>query len=342
MWRPELAIWTIRFFGMLRHSKGEWGGRPFSLEPWQRFIVGSVYGWFRADGTRRFRYIYLEIPRKNGKSSLLAGVGLIGLVADGEPGAEVYAAATRKDQARIIFDEAKRMVRASPELRAKIGIFKLNLSVDATASKFEPLSADERTLDGLNPHVVLIDELHKHKSRGVLDVLDTAVGARRQPLIWIITTAGDDMPETVYAQENDRAMKLLDGVYEDDASFVYIATIDRDDRWDDPAAWRKANPNIGVSVKMDDLLRQAVKAKQSPAAMVEFKRLRLNVRTASADRFIEMELWRRNNLMPGRHAAGCLPRRVDGSAQGPALLRRHRPVIEGRYLGLDKAVPADD
>ena len=287
-----------RFFGFLRHSKGEWGGRPVKLERWQVFNLASVFGWFRADGTRRFRTVYQEIPRKNGKSLTVSGVALFGLIADREPGAEIYAAATRRDQARIIFDEAKRMVRASAELAGAVRTFKGNISVDRTASKFEPLSADERTLDGLNPHFVLLDELHKHKSRAVLDVLDTALGARRQPLLWSITTAGDDDPESVYAQENAYAIQVLEGVIEDDAFFAFITTIDKDDRWDDPKAWAKANPNLGVSVKLDDLKRQADKARNSPPAQIAFKRLRLNVRTAAANRAIDMDVWRRNSQGP--------------------------------------------
>jgi phage terminase large subunit-like protein len=297
-WNPGAALHAIRFFQYLRHSKGEWGGQPFELQPWQKFTVGSVFGWKRRDGTRRFRTIYEELPRKNGKSTKLAGVGLYGLVADREPGAEIYAAATKRDQARIIFGEAQRMVRAAPELREVVGWYKNNLSVEQTASKFEPLSADERTLDGLNPHVVLVDELHKHKNRALLDVLDTALGARRQPLLWIITTAGDDDPESVYAQENDYAIKVLEGVVEDDSLFAFLATIDADDRWDDPRAWAKANPGLGVSVKLDDLKRQALKAKKSPSAAVAFKRLRLNVRTAAAHRAIDMDVWAKNGLGP--------------------------------------------
>lgn len=294
-WRPDLAKRAIKFFGYLRHSKGEWGGRQVTLEPWQEFVVGSVFGWLRKDGTRRFRVVFEEIPRKNGKSLICSGVALYGLIADREPGAEVYAAATRRDQARIIFDEAKKMVRSSPELAGTVAVFKNNISVDRTYSKFEPLSADERTLDGLNPHFVMLDELHKHKSRAVLDVLDTALGARRQPLLWSITTAGDDNPESVYAQENAYAIQVLEGVVQDDSFFAFITSIDKDDRWDDPIAWAKANPNLGVSVKLDDLKRQALKAQKSPAAQTAFKRLRLNVRTAGADRFIDMDVWRKNS-----------------------------------------------
>jgi phage terminase large subunit-like protein len=295
VWRPDAAQFRIGFYPKyLRHSKGEWARKPVELAPWQKFTIGSVFGWKRADGTRRFRWVYEELPRKNGKSTMLAGVGLDMLVCDGEPGAEIYAAATKKDQARIIFDEAKRMVASSPALSNVLARFKLNISVEGTASKFEPLSSDEKTLDGLNPHCLLIDELHKHNNRGLLDVLDTALGARRQPLLWIITTAGDDAPESVYAQENDYATKVLEGTIEDDSVFAFIATIDKGDRWDDPIAWAKANPNLGVSVKLDDLERQARKAAKSPSAQTAFKRLRLNVRTSSIERAIDMDVWRKN------------------------------------------------
>ncbi len=295
-WRPAVAQHRIGFYErFLRHSKGEWARKPVSLSPWQRFVIGSVFGWKRRDGTRRFRYVYQELPRKNGKSTLLAGVGLDLLTCDGEQGAEIYAAATKRDQARIIFDEAKRMVTTSPDLLRVVSRFKLNLSVDVTNSKFEPLSSDDRTLDGLNPHGVLVDELHRHRTRALLDVMDTALGSRRQPLLWIITTAGDDSPESVYASENDYATKVLEGVLEDDDVFAFIATIDKGDRWDDPVAWAKANPNLGISVKRDDLERQARKAGKSPGALNAFKRLRLNVRTASAEAAIDMATWARNS-----------------------------------------------
>lgn len=295
-WDAKAAGYVIEFFRYLRHSKGEWAGQPITLEPWQQFCVGSVFGWKRKkDGLRRFRVVYQELPRKQGKSTILSGIGLFALVADKEPGAEVYSAATRKEQARIIFGEAQRMVRSSPELLQMINVFKLNLSIDRTSSKFEPLSSDDRTLDGLNPSCVLVDELHKHRSRALMDVMDTALGARRQPLLWMITTAGDDNTETIYATENDHATKVLEGVVEDDYLFAFIATIDADDRWDDPLAWAKANPNLGISVKLDDLQRQAAKAKNSPPAQASFKRLRLNVRQSSTDQAIDMEVWRKNS-----------------------------------------------
>lgn len=295
VWRADFAQYALDFFPKFcRHSKGEWARKPLELAGWQKFSIGSVFGWLRVDGTRRFRYVYEEVPRKNGKSTKLAGVGLYMLSCDDEEGAEVYAAATKRDQARIIFDEAKRMVGASPALAADIARLKLNLSIEESSSKFEPLSSDENTLDGLNPHCVLIDELHKHRNRALLDVMDTAVGARRQPLLWIITTAGDDSPESVYSAENDYAVKVLEGTNEDDNIFVFIATIDKGDAWDDPKTWAKANPNLGISVKLDDLERQALKAKKSPQGQSAFKRLRLNVRSSSIESAIDMGIWAQN------------------------------------------------
>jgi phage terminase large subunit-like protein len=313
-WNPSWANYGIDFFkDYLRHGKGEWARQPVILEPWQKFTIGSVFGWLRADGFRRYRTVYEEVARKNGKSTKLAGVGIYGLVADQEMGAEVYAAATRKDQARIIFDAAKMMVRSAPGLSAKVGIFKLNMSVDETGSKFEPLSSDDRTLDGLNPYIVLIDELHKHRSRAVLDVLDTALGSRRQPLIWIITTAGDENPQSVYASENSYAIQVLEGVVKDDNYFAFICTLDKDDQWDNPKVWIKANPNLNVSVKLSDLKRQAAKAKNSPPDLLAFKRLRMNIRTSDATRAIDMQVWRRNSrgrfdpaLLQGRRFLGAL------------------------------------
>lgn len=298
IWRPDIALYAIRFAGFCRHSKGEWAGQRIQLSLWQKFVHGSAFGWLRKDGTRRFRVIYEEVARKNGKSTEAATVALKCLVADKEPGADVYSAATKKDQARIVFDEARRMVLRSEDLQRLVSVYRASLAVDTTLSSFQPLSSDERTLDGLNPHAVIIDELHKHKSRAVFDVLDTAMGSRRQPLLWVITTAGDDNPESVYAQERAYAENVVNGNFVDDEWFIFIATLDSTDRWDDPTVWIKANPNLNVSVKMNDLQRQCRAAKASPAKQVEFKRLRCNIRTASTSQLISGELWDANTLGP--------------------------------------------
>ena len=286
---------TLRFFGFLKHSKGEWAGQPFELAPWQQFMIWCVYGWKRADGLRRFRTVYQEVPRKNGKSSMLAGIGLYMLVADGEPGAEVFSAATKREQAKLSWTEAVRMRSASPSLTRMIQHWRSsdNLSIEATASKFQPLGADSDTMDGLNIHAALIDELHAHKNRGIVDVLDTATGARRQPLIWEITTAGYDRA-TVCWEHHEYTRQVLEGTIQDDSWFGFIAALDEGDDWKDETVWAKANPNLGISVKLDDLRRKAERAARMPAAQNAFMRLHLDQWTQQSDRWIDLDLWDEN------------------------------------------------
>lgn len=286
----EEAAKAIRFFQHLKHYKGEWAGQPFILDPWQCFIVGSIFGWKRADGLRRFRVAYEEIARKNGKSQTAAGVGIKLGFFDQEPGAEVYCAATKRDQAKIVFGDAKRMVVASAGFRKEIGVFTSNLHSTGTNSKMEPLGADADTMDGLNIHGAIIDELHAHKTRAMVDVIETATGARRQPLVFEITTAGFDR-HSVCWEHREYSVKVLEGSIQDDSWFAYIATIDEGDDWADESVWVKANPGLGVSVKLDDLRRKCEKAKQLPGAQNAFKRLHLNVWTEVNERWIEAEAW---------------------------------------------------
>ena len=281
---------AIEFFGFLRHSKGEWAGQTFELAPWQAFVVGCLFGWQRSDGLRRFRTAYCAVPRKNGKSTLSAGIGLYLLVADGEQGAEVYSAATTRDQARIVFDEAKRMVASSPALKRRVGILINNLHVAASAARFMPLSSDASSMDGLNVHGAIIDELHAHRTRHVVDVLETATGARRQPLLFEITTAGYDR-HSICFEHHDYSIKVLESVLQDDSWFAFIAAADEGDDWTDPAVWRKANPNFGLSVKEDDLARKAEKAIALPGAQNAFRRMHLNEWTEQAERWIDMAAW---------------------------------------------------
>lgn len=289
-WDAGASEKAVEFFWYLRHSKGEWAGTRFELQPWQAFIVGSLFGWKREDGFRRFRTAYNEVARKNGKSTMAAGIGLLCFVADGEPGAEVYTAATKRDQARIVHSEAVRMVKRSPALRQRIGIHKDSLFIESLASFYRPLGADADTMDGLNPHAVLIDELHAHKTRAVWDVLDTATGSRRQPLLFTITTAGTDRLSVCYEQHG-YAEQVLKRVVEDDTFFAFVASIDDGDDWTSEAAWKKANPNYGVSVKPDDMRRLCEQAQRMPSKQNAFKRLRLTVWTQQVDRWISLELW---------------------------------------------------
>jgi phage terminase large subunit-like protein len=288
---PSAAQHVIDFFGFLRHSKGEWAGQEFILQPWQQFILWCLFGWKRrSDGARRFRTAYAEIARKNGKSTLAAGLGLYLFFADGEPGAEVYCVATMKDQARIVFTEAERMRKSSPALRQRIVSFRNNMNVPAMNSKFEPLSSDEDTLDGLNLSGAIVDEFHAHKTRLLIDVIETATAARLQPLTFKITTAGYDR-ETVCWTDREYGLKVLEGINQDDTLFVFVAALDEGDDWENEKNWPKANPGLNVSVKIDDLRRKANKAKQDPSALNSFLRLHLNVWTNQETAAIKMDDW---------------------------------------------------
>ncbi|KDR95911.1 Phage terminase-like protein, large subunit, contains N-terminal HTH domain [Peptoclostridium litorale DSM 5388] len=287
----EAADRAIDFFGFLNHTKGEWAGTPVELELWQCFVIGSIFGWKHKDtDLRRYRTAYEQVARKNGKSTKLAGVGLYGLTGDGEQGAEVYSAATKRDQSKIIFDEAKRMVKASKHLSKYIDTFTNNMNVPVNNSKFEPLSSDANTMDGLNVHFGLIDELHAHKTREVYDVLETATGARSQPLIYIITTAGFNRNGICY-EMYEYSVKILEGTVEDDTFFAYIAQIDEGDDWTDPECWIKANPNLGVSCNVEDLQRKCEKAKEIPAAQNNFLCKHLNIWVNSQKRWMNMFKW---------------------------------------------------
>ncbi len=233
------------------------------------------------------------VPTHN--STLAAGVGLYMMVADGEPGAEVYSAGTKRDQAKISWSEAVRMVKASPGLSKMIRHYRAsdNLSIEATASKFMPLGADADTMDGLNVHCAIIDELHAHRTRMVVDVLDTATSARRQPLIFEITTAGSDQSSICY-EHHDYSAKLLANSIEDDSWFAFIACLDEGDDWADPATWAKANPNLGISVKADDLAPKADRARRLPVEQNVFRRLHLDQWTQQSERWIDLRLWDEN------------------------------------------------
>lgn len=285
------AARVLDFFQFCRHSKGEWAGQVLRPEPWEQAILWILFGWLRADGTRRFRLAYVECARKNGKSTLLAALGLYLLIADHEPGAEVYSAATKRDQARIVHLEARRMVRSSPVLRKRIKTFRDNLHIPDTAAKFEPLGRDADSMDGLNVHAALIDELHAHPTSEVWDVLETATGARRQPLIIAITTAGFSQDSFCW-QLRDYVCKVLDGVIENDAMFGIIYTLDEGDDWKDERVWVKANPNLGVSVYLSDLKDQAQKAQRLASALTSFLTKRLCVWTKVANRWMAPEKWR--------------------------------------------------
>lgn len=282
---------ALAFFKFLKHSKGKWAKQDFELSPWQVFVVGCAFGWKRADGLRMFRTIYIEIARKNGKSTLIAGILLYLFFADGEQGAEIYTMATNLEQAKIIFEEAKRMVKASPELRKRIEVLKENMHIHRTNSKFEPLPTEPDSMDGKNPHAVGGDEMHQYKNRLMIDVMETATGAREQPMFVGITTAGSNRLSVCY-EYHEYSIKILENILQDDTFLAFIASIDKDDDWADEKVWIKANPNLGISVHMDDLQRKCRKAKAMPRAQNAFRRLHCNEWTESIERWLDMDKWK--------------------------------------------------
>ena len=281
----------LRFFDFLRHSTGEFAGKRFVLSEWQQAYLWVLFGWKKREtGYRRFRTSYLEISRKNGKSTLSAGVALYLLECDGEQGAQVYSAATKRDQAKLVHGEAVRMVRASKALSRRITLRADNMFDLKTNSKFEPLSSDYNSLDGLNIHGAIIDELHAHKTRDLWDVLETATGARRQPMLFAITTAGVSR-ESICREQHDYTEKVLEGSVRDDSYCGVIFTLDEGDDYADESVWQKSNPNLGVSVKSDDLQRKLKKAQEMPAALNAFLRLHMNVWTQAEERWINPDKW---------------------------------------------------
>lgn len=297
--------------GYCKHHIAEWAGKPLLLEEWQKAIIRQAFGWKRADGTRRYRTLYLEVPRKNGKSEVAAALALYLLIADDEPGAQIYSSATKTEQARIVWETAAAMVKASPELKRFVKTFRSSMTCDRVGSFFKPLGADSKTLDGLNPHGNVVDELHAHPNRKVWDVLDTAMGSRRQPMTIAITTAGSYEPEGIGWQLHEYASKILEGVIDDDSFFAMIYAADeppadQSGYYFTEAAARQANPNYGISIKPEFLKGQTDKAQNQPGALNEVLRLHLNVWTRTVTKWLALDSWAEcepDPLMVGRDAA---------------------------------------
>lgn len=303
-YEPARGARVCRMMELLPHIKGRWKSPTIRLEAWQIFILMTVFSWVWAtaaaadpdvrekDGLRRFRTAYTEVARKNAKSTLSAGVGLYMMGPDGEQGAECYSSATSRDQARIVFDVARAMAKKTPEFCRRFGveIGAHALTVPDTESLFKALSSEDNSLDGLHPHFASVDELHAHRSRGVYDVLETATGARRQSLLWAITTAGTDRSGVCY-EVRTYLTKLLDRAATDETFFGIIYTIDDGDDWTDPNVWRKANPNYGVSVFPDDIARLCRKAQELPSAQPNFLTKRLSVWVNADSPWLDMRKW---------------------------------------------------
>lgn len=302
------ATQAIDFFHFLLLAEGEHADKPFDLQPWQAFIVGSLFGWKGEDGYRRFRLAYIEAGKGSGKSPLLAGIGLYMLVADGEAAAECYAAAVTRDQAKISFTDAKRMVEASPALAKRVDVLVNNLSHPKTGSFFRPVSSEARALDGKRPHFAGIDEIHEHPNSLVVDKMRAGTKGRRQALIVEITNSGYDR-KSVCFQHHTYSLQILEGALTNDAWFAYICQLDvceahrnegmqnpQDgcpdcDDWTDEACWLKANPNLGVSLTWKYLREQVAEAVGMPAKAGIVMRLNFCVWTQQLTKWLPIDKW---------------------------------------------------
>jgi phage terminase large subunit-like protein len=275
------------------HWKGRFAGRPFLLTDWQEWdVVRVLLGWKRrSDDSRRFRRALMMIARKNGKSSLLAAIALYMLCADDEAGAQVFCAATKEEQAKIVWRDATKFIKRSAKLRRRLRCLSRSIVYDDLDAEMKFLGKDSDTQDGLDVHCGIIDEYHAHKDSSMLGVLDTGTGARDQPLIAAISTAGFDA-NSPCKREQDVAERILDGLEENDEYFAYLCTVDDPEKWDCEDEWYKANPQLGLSIKIENLRGKVKQAKLSPSDLAQFKVKNLNIWLSSKEPWIPMELWK--------------------------------------------------
>lgn len=286
-WRPNAAQRVIDFFQDMLTLEN---GKPFVLDPFQQFIVGSIFGWYGADGYRRFRTAYVEIGKGNGKTPLAAGIGLYGLVADGEQSAEVYSAATAHDQAAICFKDAVGFVERSAELSEAVQKQVGSLAVMRSRSVFRALSSEHKGLDGKRVHMGLIDELHEHPSGIVVDKIRAGTKARRNALVFEITNSGWDRTSVCW-HHHKMSLDVLEGVINNDSWFAYVSALDEGDSWQDEKVWRKANPGLGTILPIKYLREQVEEAKGMPSKENIVRRLNFCEWTEQSERAIPMETW---------------------------------------------------
>jgi len=281
---------AVKFFKLLRHYKGKWAGQKFIPSEWQVFILSVFYGWKRVgDNKRRFKYSYIEVPKKNGKSTFSAGKALYNMLADGEASPEIYIAAAKEAQARICLDAAREIGKRTPEVNKRLNIYNYEIKKPDDGGVMRALGSDSKKQDGLNISVGIIDEYHTHPTDDMYDILKQGCGAREQPVIDIITTAGYDKSYPCY-DFRDHCIKVLRGVTVQDNLFTIIYTIDEDDDWKDPKCWRKANPNWEI-INQTDFKDEAEMAISRNSEEPKFKTKRLCVWTDSVDVWVKDEDW---------------------------------------------------
>lgn len=315
---PDRVDRVIKAFSLLRHTQGQWAGQPLKPDPWQvAYILAPVFGWVRWDDdadayVRIVRELYVDVPRKNGKSTLAGGLAIYMTCADGEGGAQVITAATTKEQAGFVFEPVKKLAEAAPALKRHVKPLKHIILHPKSGSYFKPISSVAGAQHGANIHCAIIDELHEHKTPELVETIETGTGSRRQPLIVIITTADSGKRESVYDRKRQRVEKLARRVFEAPSVYGVVWAAERDDDPHVEATWRKANPGYGVSPTRSYLQAKSDEAKQSPADLAKYLRLHLGRRTKQETKFLTLESWNRNAGMVheaelvGREAYGGL------------------------------------
>jgi len=292
---PQRANHILEFSeNYCRHSKGKFGGQPVRLELWEKAHLATVFGFIDIEGNRKYRKSKLIVGKKNGKSLLASIVGLYMQVGDGEPGPEVYAVATKRDQAKIIWLEAKRMVRKSKSLLKRIKTLVAELISDFNDGVFKPLASDSDTLDGLNIHCALMDEIHQWKNgKALYDIIADGVSAREQPLIYITSTAGT-IREDIYDAEYEDSERIINGYfdpngYKDEETISFIYELDNRKEWKDPNCWKKANPGLGTIKNLETLRRKVEKAKANPLLVKNLICKEFNIRETSSEAWLTFE-----------------------------------------------------
>lgn len=301
---PEKVDRVVDVFSRLRHTQGKWAGRPLTLRSWQvAYLIAPTYGWVRkdADGVPRriIRTQLLDIPRKNAKTTVGGGQAIYLTTADGEPGAQVFALASRKDQARFCFDPVRQLAAQAPDLREHVKALRDRITHPRTGSYFAVMSSAGDAIHGASPHGAFVDEVHVHRTRDLIDAVQTGTGARSQPLVMFATTADSGARGTIYAELRERLEQLARGALEDESFYGVVFGADEGD---DPFAeetWLKANPGLaaGDSPTMEFMRAEAVTAKQSPANLARFLRLHLGLRTKQESKYLQLEDWDRNASM---------------------------------------------
>lgn len=295
---------VLAAFRQLRHTQGQWAGRPLNPDPWQvAYILAPTFGWVKRNRAGRWvrviRFLYVEVPRKNGKSTTCGGIAIYLTAADGEPGAQVVAAATTTDQARFVFDPVKQIAERSPALKPYVKALARRIVHKASGSYFAVVSSAADAQHGANIHGGVVDELHLHKSPDLVEAIETGTGSREQPLIAKITTADDGKPNTIYARTRKRIEELARRVFKHPATYgVVFAAAESEDHLAelglspfDEETWRRANPGYGISPTKEYLEGKAAEAQQDPAALAGFLRLHLGIRTKQVTKYIALADW---------------------------------------------------